>query len=193
MSSHTLEGKKKTQNGVKRLAFTVLSILLEVVFLIGIFKGLNEYAVFIDNLTRIFAVILVLKIYGRNETSSMKTPWIILILTFPILGVALYFMIGMNGGTRKMRMRYKKIDEKLLQLLEQVKGKYMLTMFPLQKIEEYANKNGRIIHRVERTISASKTSRRKQEEWMVCNYEEHPQRTLFDYKDCGVVDTTDAS
>ena len=29
----------------------------------------------------------------------MKTPWIILILTFPILGVALYFMIGMNGGT----------------------------------------------------------------------------------------------
>ena len=43
MSSHTLEGKKKTQNGVKRLAFTVLSILLEVVFLIGIFKGLNEY------------------------------------------------------------------------------------------------------------------------------------------------------
>ena len=47
MSSHTLEGKKKTQNGVKRLMFTVLSILLEVVFLIGIFKGLNEYAVFI--------------------------------------------------------------------------------------------------------------------------------------------------
>lgn len=121
MSSHTLEGKKKTQNGVKRLAFTVLSILLEVVFLIGIFKGLNEYAVFIDNLTRIFAVILVLKIYGRNETSSMKTPWIILILTFPILGVALYFMIGMNGGTRKMRMRYKKIDEKLLPLLPENK------------------------------------------------------------------------
>ena len=83
--------------------------------------------------------------------------------------------------------------EKLLQLLEQVKGKFMLTMFPLPMIEEYANKNGWIIHRVERTISASKTSRRKQEEWMVCNYEEHPQRTLFDYKDCGVVDTTDAS
>ena len=74
MSSHTLEGKKKTQNGVKRLMFSVLSILLEVLFLVGIFKGLNEYAVFIDNLTRIFAVILVLKIYGRNETSSMKTP-----------------------------------------------------------------------------------------------------------------------
>ena len=51
----------------------------------------------------------------------MKTPWIILILTFPILGVALYFMIGMNGGTRKMRMRYKRIDEKLLPLLPENK------------------------------------------------------------------------
>ena len=51
MSSHTLEGKKKTQNGVKRLMFTVLSILLDVVFLVGIFKGLNEYAVVIDNMT----------------------------------------------------------------------------------------------------------------------------------------------
>ena len=143
MSSHTLEGKKKTQNGVKRLAFTVLSILLEVVFLIGIFKGLNEYAVFIDNLTRIFAVILVLKIYGRNETSSMKTPWIILILTFPILGVALYFMIGLNGGTWKMRMRYKKIDEKLLPLLPENKE-------VLQRLNASDPKAGNVSNYIER-------------------------------------------
>ena len=50
MSSHTLEGKKKSQNGVKRLVFSVLSILLEVIFLVGIFNGLNEYAVVIDNI-----------------------------------------------------------------------------------------------------------------------------------------------
>jgi len=60
--------------------------------------------------------------------------------------------------------------ESLLQLLETVKGKFMLTMFPLPLIERYAIKNGWIIHRIERTISASKTNRRKQEEWMVCNY-----------------------
>lgn len=61
--------------------------------------------------------------------------------------------------------------EELLKLLETVKGKFMLTMFPLPMIGEYANRNGWIIHRVERTISASKTNRRKQEEWMVCNYD----------------------
>lgn len=59
----------------------------------------------------------------------------------------------------------------LLNLLEGIKGKFMLTMFPLPMIEEYSIRNGWIIHRIERTISASKTNRRKQEEWMVCNYD----------------------
>ena len=71
--------------------------------------------------------------------------------------------------------------EDLLKLLETVRGKFMLTMFPLPLIERYALKNGWIIHRIERTISASKTNRRKQEEWMVCNYEkiEGKQTSIF--------------
>ena len=72
--------------------------------------------------------------------------------------------------------------KELLCLLETVKGKFMLTMFPYDMIEDYARKNGWIIHRVERTISASKTSRRMQEEWMICNYEDKKQATLFDVK-----------
>lgn len=71
--------------------------------------------------------------------------------------------------------------EELLKLLKTVKGKFMLTMFPLDMIEEYAHKNNWIIHRIERTISASKTNRRKQEEWIVCNYSnvKGKQKTLF--------------
>lgn len=69
----------------------------------------------------------------------------------------------------------------LLQLLQQLKGKFMLTMFPYDPIEEFAQNNGWVIHSVERTISASKSSRRKQEEWMVCNYHDigHKQGSLF--------------
>lgn len=72
--------------------------------------------------------------------------------------------------------------EELLKLLETIKGKFMLTMFPLEMIEEYANKNKWVIHRVERTISASKINRRKQEEWIICNYDGalSKQRTLFE-------------
>lgn len=84
-----------------------------------------------------------------------------------------------------LRTRYLQTEEDAvkthrLQLLETVKGKFMLTMFPFEMIDRYAQRNGWIIHRVERTISASKTGRRKQEEWMVCNYEERPQASLFD-------------
>lgn len=61
----------------------------------------------------------------------------------------------------------------LLSLLETLKGKFMLTMYPMDLIEQYAAKNGWVIHRIERTISVAngaKSARKKHEEWMVCNY-----------------------
>ncbi len=70
--------------------------------------------------------------------------------------------------------------ERLLQLLERIEGRFMLTMFPNDTIAAYADRNGWTIHRIERTISASKDSRRRQEEWMVCNYQpENRSQTLF--------------
>lgn len=68
----------------------------------------------------------------------------------------------------------------LLELLSNIKGKFMLTMFPYEPIKEAADKHGWVIHRVERTISASKENRRKQDEWMVCNYTIVGSNTLFD-------------
>lgn len=68
----------------------------------------------------------------------------------------------------------------LLQLLEKLKGKFMLTMFPNDTILEFANRNDWPIVTVERTISASKSSRRRQEEWIVMNYRDESSKTLFD-------------
>lgn len=69
---------------------------------------------------------------------------------------------------------------RLLELLTRLQGKWMLTMYPNSAIAEYADANGWIIHRVERCISAAKSSRRMQEEWMVCNYTlDNEQLTLF--------------
>ena len=64
-------------------------------------------------------------------------------------------------------------DEDFLHLLEtlsMVKGKFMLTMFPHPLIEKFVEQHGWYIHRIERTITASKVSRRRQEEWIVTNY-----------------------
>lgn len=60
----------------------------------------------------------------------------------------------------------------LLNLCVNLKGKFMLTMYPNSVIQNFVDKSGWTIHAVERTITACKsiTCRRKQEEWMVCNY-----------------------
>ena len=117
MKQDTLEGKAKTKNGVKRLCFSIVCILLEVIFIITIVTRLNEYAEIINLFTRILSGILVLGLYASDKTSSMKMPWVILILIFPIMGVGLYLLIGLNGGTHKMRERYAEIDSKLLPML----------------------------------------------------------------------------
>ena len=103
MKKDTLEGRARSKNGVKRLCFSAFCILLEAAFIVMMITKLNEYAEIVNLITRLFAGVLVLALYASDKTSSMKMPWVILILIFPIMGVALYLLIGLNGGTRKMR------------------------------------------------------------------------------------------
>jgi DNA adenine methylase len=59
----------------------------------------------------------------------------------------------------------------LLDLCVTLEGRFMLTMYPHGKIKEYAEQNGWVIHKADRQVSACKTEyRRRQEEWMICNY-----------------------
>ena len=116
-NTKTLEGKAKRKNGVKRMIFALLAIVLEFTLIFILLTKLYSYAAWIEIILHILAVLLVLWIYGQNITSSMKMPWIILILSLPVFGTVMYFLIGMNGGTRKMRERFEKIDRELLPLL----------------------------------------------------------------------------
>lgn len=110
-------GQSKNEKRCHSIMLFGALLLLEAAFIIIVITRLNEYAEIVNLLTRVFAGILVLALYASDQTSSMKMPWIILILVFPIMGVALYLLIGLNGGTRKMRERYADIDRKLLPLL----------------------------------------------------------------------------
>ena len=113
-NEQTLEKKAATRNGVSRLVFAALSILLEITLIVLLFTVLNRYAEWVNTFTRILALLLVLTIYGQHKTSTMKMPWIMLIMAFPVMGVVLYLLVGLNGTTRKMRNRFEKIDKVLL-------------------------------------------------------------------------------
>lgn len=60
--------------------------------------------------------------------------------------------------------------QNLLDLLPSLKGKFMLTMFPHEYLAEAIRVNKWYLKEIERTISASKTCRRKQVELIVTNY-----------------------
>ena len=60
----TVEGSTSVRNGVKRMVFVVLSILLEVGLILMLVFHFSEYATWITILIRIFGMALVVLIYG---------------------------------------------------------------------------------------------------------------------------------
>jgi DNA adenine methylase len=80
--------------------------------------------------------------------------------------------VGSNMGHYANMFNEQNLVE-LLDICINLKGKFMLTMYPNDIIKEYASKYGWVIYSVDRQVSACKVgSRRRQEEWMVCNYKE---------------------
>ncbi len=105
------------RNGVRRLVFAGIAIILEVAWAVLLITRLNEYSTWIASGTRIIGVILVLSIIGMRRNASMKLLWIILILSAPIFGITLYFLLGLNGTTQRMRQRMEEVDAELTRFL----------------------------------------------------------------------------
>ena len=116
-NTETLEGRATRRNGVKRMVFAVVAIAIEIAVIVILLTMLHDIAIWIEIVLRIFAIVLCLWIYAKDITSSMKMPWIILILALPFFGVIMYLLIGLNRWTKKMRERYEEIDSRLLPLL----------------------------------------------------------------------------
>ena len=78
--------------------------------------------------------------------------------------------VGSNMGHYSGMFNEQSLRE-LLELCSALKGKFMLTMYPHAVIKDFAGRFGWKIHEVERQVSACKTEyRRRQVEWIVCNY-----------------------
>ena len=114
---NTLEKKAAVKNGVSRMIFAVISILLEVVVILLLIYYAGQKAGWIYILLHILATFLVLTIYGSHKTASIRMTWMLVIMLLPIFGTALYLLIGLNGHTLSMRTRYEDIDKILMPML----------------------------------------------------------------------------
>lgn len=119
MSKATMEKKADVRNGIGRLIISLLIIIAEIVFVINLFTRLSLEAVWIESAMKVVAIFTVLLIYSASRNSAFKTPWIILIMAFPIIGLGLYILIGLNGRTYFIKRRYEKIDETIFPKLRE--------------------------------------------------------------------------
>ena len=115
--SQTLETEAEVKNGVKRLIFVGIAIILQVAMILLIYFRFAEQAEWFAIGLRVVAALLVLYIYNDTKTSASKMTWIILIMALPIAGVVLYLLTGLNTSTHKMKKRYEEVDEKLMPML----------------------------------------------------------------------------
>lgn len=102
----TLERKAYVKNGAVRLIFASLAIILEVLWLYFLATRLYTSAPWLSTLASFAALIVAVVVYGRRENAAMKMMWMMLIISFPPLGVVLYLLTGLTGSTVAMKRRF---------------------------------------------------------------------------------------
>ncbi len=113
------EQKTNIKNSVGRLIVVVLSVLIQVLWIIILFLKLNTYSTAISLFCILLTLIVALRIYGKHTNAAFKMPWIILLLTFPILGLCIYLIFGHSRLTTVMQKRFRQIIESLSPFLKQ--------------------------------------------------------------------------
>ena len=113
----TYEKKEQVKNSIGRLMIAVIAIAAEVLFIAMLISNLKEKYTILATVFRIIALVIVIAISTKSASASFKLPWVVLIMLNPIIGVTIYFMVGLSGSTRKMRARFLNVDNELFPLL----------------------------------------------------------------------------
>ena len=111
------ENKSSMKNSVRRLIIAGIGVLIQIIWVVVLVMRLNQYSQIITLLTVAIELVLVLAVYSMDTNSAFKLPWIILITVAPIVGICVFFLFGRSGATKKVRARYRKIDQNCLHIL----------------------------------------------------------------------------
>ena len=90
-----------TWNNVKKIAGRVVAVIVPVamqfLWYLLILKWLSKAEGLLSIVLTVLSFLFVLYINTKREESSYKTLWIIVILTFPVLGAVMYIIFGNKG------------------------------------------------------------------------------------------------
>ena len=109
--------KKWGRNSIVRIVLVGISIVIQMMWFVLRVQWLNDYYQHISVLTDILVIALLLRLNYKNVNPSMKIPWIILIMAFPVMGLCLYGLFHLLGdpGVGK---RLRKVRQELHPMLQ---------------------------------------------------------------------------
>ena len=92
-----MQRKKKTENGILRLVFVAVALLIQIAWILLRVRLLNAYSDNIAAITALLTIVVVLKLNSKHTNSAMKMPWVMLIMALPIMGLSMYLLFELLG------------------------------------------------------------------------------------------------
>lgn len=100
-----------------RGAFIFFAIILQLIILIGVIIGFNDYFAFFYGINIVVSTVAVLKIVNNNTNPVYKLAWIIPLLVFPIFAGVLFVVFGGKKLTKRTIQKMKVIKDKTTETL----------------------------------------------------------------------------
>lgn len=115
---------KKVKKGILNVVFSrtfivVLLVLAQLAVFAASLIYLQEYATYIYAGFLVLGIVVVIYIINRNSNPDFKITWILLIMTFPVLGAPFYAFVKTQPGTAYLKKRLAATNEETQNYMQQ--------------------------------------------------------------------------
>ena len=102
-----------------RTSFVVLSLLLQVVVLLGAFQWLSDHFFYVYGGFTLLSAVIVIYIINKRQNPSYQMAWIIPVLVFPVFGALFYLFVESQVGVRIIDRRLRSLIQETEPYLKQ--------------------------------------------------------------------------
>lgn len=139
------KAKKMLRIVFGRTGMVVLSLLLQVGVLFGVFCFLEEYMVYIYGSFTLLSAVVIIYILNEKSDPSFKLAWIIPVLVIPVFGTFLYLFVQLQIGTKFIAKRVTiliKETKPFLEQKEEVMENLEKESVHMNRLANYMNQRG---------------------------------------------------
>ncbi len=99
--SHIGSADMSRRTAIFKLAIIVLLIVVQIIFLFCVYGIMKEYILYWRTAALLLSTLVVLFIINKQENPAYKLVWVVLILSMPLVGGALYIFLAGNRTRAK--------------------------------------------------------------------------------------------